>query len=118
MAEPPNPYIASLIEREDDVQPRIEALMDACHSRPVGKGYIDVITRQKYCDRFIAGATAIGVAIELITLWCDCSELNQARYGCPHGYGGPMHPTGYFSETCESDSFDVEKIGIDVRRSA
>jgi hypothetical protein len=114
MGAPSNPYLATLTKRANAIQLQVETLMESCRTLPVGSGYIDVITRQEHHDQFISGLTAIGVAIHFITLWCDCTELNKSRYGCPHGYGGPIHATGYFSEVCERDSFDVEALGVDV----
>ena len=114
MGAPLSPYLATLTERATTIRPQIETLMGRCRTLPVGSGYIDVITRQEHHDQFISGLTAIGVAIHFITLWCDCTALNKSRYGCPHGYGGPIHATGYFSEVCERDSFDVEALGVDV----
>jgi hypothetical protein len=114
MEQPANPYFAHLTESRGTVLPQIEALMAKCHSVPVGWGFIDVITRHEQCDEVIARLTELGVAINIVTLWCDCTEENKSRYGCPHGYGGPMHAAGYFSEMCERDYFDVKDFGVDL----
>ena len=109
-----NAYFSRLAESKRMLMPRIKPLLAECDSRPVGWGFIDLITRREKCERLIAGVTELGLAINLVTLWCNCTEENKARFGCPHGYGDPRHATGFFSEMCERDYFDVSKLSVDV----
>ena len=117
MSEQTNAYFSCLIQSKTALLPLIEALLAECESLPVGNGFIDLITPKERSEQLIAGVTELGVAIRGVTLWCDCTEENKIRYGCPHGYGGPRHGTGFFSEMCETDWFNVEDLGIDVSAS-
>lgn len=113
-SEPNNAYFSRLAKSKAVLMPRVEALLADCASLPVGWGFIDLITRKGRCDQLIAGLAALGVAIRGVTLWCDCTKESELRYGCPHGMGGPRHETGFFSEMCERDWFNIEDLGINA----
>jgi hypothetical protein len=114
MTERSNEYITQMEGRRSELIPAIEALMAECDSLPVGSGFVDVITRPPQVELLISGLTELKVAINVVTLWCDCTAVNIDRYGCPHGYGGPGHGDGYFSEMCERDYFNISDQGIDL----
>lgn len=114
MESPHGAYLNRLRESRMTLQPAIEMLIAECDCLVVGSGFIDIITRRPACDAFIDGATRLGVAITCATLWCECTPENERRYGCPHGYGGPMYPGGFFAEMCERDPFDVAEAGVDM----
>ncbi|MGV3530213.1 MAG: hypothetical protein ACO1OO_15030 [Flavisolibacter sp.] len=58
-----------------------------------------IIARDNFVD-FINGLTNIGVVINSVNWWCNATEENKSKYGCPHGYGGPMTSLGWLSEMC------------------
>jgi hypothetical protein len=75
--------------------------------RPVGTGYIDIITPVASSEAFLEALNTLGIAVNRITLWCHCTEGNALRFGCPHGHGGPLCRGGFYSEVCEQDSYEV-----------
>ena len=62
------------------------------------KAYGDIIIPRDSVDDFINGLTIIGVVIKNIDWWCNATDENKDKLGCPHGYGGPMTRVGWFSE--------------------
>jgi hypothetical protein len=84
---------------------------------PVGSGYIDIIVSSSEAERFLERLTKIGVAVDCITLWCEATDANKQRHGCPHGMGGPVHNGVWFSEMCERDPFDISDHGIEIADS-
>lgn len=88
---------------------KIEGLLENFRTTPVGDGFIDIITPTDNIDSFIGSMSDLGIAINIVTLWCDCTPGNELKYGCPHGYGGPSYESGYYSEICEHDPFDAAK---------
>jgi len=99
----------SLMERDRlRVQPAIAALVAEHSETIVGSGYRDIITRMSESDSFVNAISNLGVMINALTLWCDCTPENTARWGCPHGHGGPCYGKGcYFSEMCGELEFGV-----------
>jgi hypothetical protein len=114
MSKHNNEYFARLANHRRTLIPQIEGLMREFGTVPVGDGFIDVITRIDRAEAFIRCLSNLGIAVTMITLWCDCSKENRIRYGCPHGYGGPKYEDGYYSEMCHSEPFDVANLGIDI----
>ena len=112
------PYFSSVAARQDSVRDQLRQCIEQHDATVVGVGFIDIITRRQQCASFLARLSEIGVAAYLVTLWCDCSAESQKRFGCPHGYGGPVHNHGgYFSEMCEKDSFEITDPNLDPWRS-
>ena len=96
----------STIDTQNQVQ--LEKLIELYDIYVVGTGYVDlIIMRDKYSD-FIDDLSAIGLMIESISWWCNATDDNKSKYGCPHGYGGPMTKYGWFSEMSH-DYNDLEK---------
>ena len=103
----PDAYLQYLTEIRDMSVPMLDAILRENDLRPVGTGFIDIITQTDRCPGFVTCVSDLGIAIEMVTLWCHCTDENRQRYGCPHGYGGPKCDGGYFSEMCERDSFEI-----------
>jgi hypothetical protein len=68
-------------------------------------------------EQLLAELSGLGIAVHAVTLWCEATEGNKQRYGCPHGMGGPVHSGVWYSELCEPDPFDVERQGLNVSES-
>lgn len=62
--------------------------------------YGDIIVPRENVIEFIHCLTNIGITINSVNWWCNATDENKAKYGCPHGYGGPMTKFGWFSEMC------------------
>ena len=107
-------YLEGISEKEPDLITEIEGLLEKFQTTPVGDGFIDIITPADNIEPFIESMTNLGVAINVVTLWCNCTPANEAKFGCPHGFGGPRHQSGYYSEMCERDPFDVEETFPDL----
>lgn len=107
-----SPYLIALAEHEAAVKPALDALITRLGIHVVGDGYIDAITPLESVGEFVNELTQLGVAVTVITLWCDCTPANKRKFGCPHGYGGPAHANGYFSEICEQHTFNAGNSGI------
>ena len=85
-------------------QIQLNKLIEKYEVYPVGSGYIDlIVSRDKYFE-FIDELTQIGLMVEAVSWWCHATDENKNRFGCPHGYGGPMTKNGWFSEM--SHDFD------------
>lgn len=103
-------YLEYLKTNRELKQREIESIMERYKTEPVGTGYIDIITPNKYIDEFIEEITNINVAIECVTWWCHCSDTNEKQYGCPHGMGGPKsdYYDGWYSEMgFEFETFEI-----------
>jgi hypothetical protein len=100
-------YLAQLSANRDTLLPRVLNLIRACDAHPVGSGFIDIITPSPRINAFVAGLADLGIGIRMVTLWCNYTEDNRVRFGCPHGFGGPTHGLGYYSEICESDPYEA-----------
>ena len=111
------PYWTRLADPSSAVQHEIDRVLDLFGVKPVGSGYIDIIVPPPKAEQFLAALDRLGVAAHMVTLWCEASELNKQRYGCPHGMGGPVHNGVWFSEMCEPDPFNVEDHGISTADS-
>ena len=92
----------------------VDRVLELFCVKPVGSGYIDVIVSPTKADTFLSALTQLGIATHAVTLWCEASETNKQRYGCPHGMGGPVHYGMWFSELCEKELFDVESKGVNI----
>ena len=112
-----NPYWTRLAESSSAVKDEIDRALDLFGAQPVGSGYIDIIVSPSKAQQFLATLTRLGIAAHVVTLWCEASDINKQRYGCPHGMGGPVHNGVWFSEMCEPDPFNVEDHGIDMAQS-
>ena len=93
-------YIQSLDKQK---QGQIDLLI-AEHKIYSGTNYSDIIIPQNLIIKFINGLTNIGIVINSVSWWCNATDDNKTKYGCPHGYGGPMTTFGWFSEM--SHDFD------------
>lgn len=100
-------YLDEICAGGPEVVAKIESLLENFQTTPVGNGFIDIITPTDNIDSFIGSMTDLGIAINLVTLWCNCTPDNEVQYGCPHGYGGPRYESCYYSEMCEHDPFDA-----------
>jgi len=75
--------------------------------------YGDIIVPRDGVVDFVNGLTNIGVAINSLNWWCDATDENKNKYGCPHGYGGPMTGVGWFSEMCHDfDEISATEKGL------
>jgi hypothetical protein len=91
-------YISSLDKQK---QQQLDELIAkyAVYSSDATYGDI-IIPRDSFVD-FINRLTEIGVAINSMAWWCNATDENKNKFGCPHGYGGPMTRVGWFSEMCQ-----------------
>lgn len=106
-----NKYTSTLKRNQETVQKNLDRLIDEFDGIPVGNGYIDIIIlRERYVD-FINRLTELHLAIECISWWCHATDENIGKFGCPHGFGGPMTQFGWFSEMCEYHDIDKDAIG-------
>jgi len=112
-----SPYWTRLAESSAEVHGDLDRVLERFDVRPVGWGYIDIIVVPSRAEQFLAELTRIGIATCIVTLWCEASEINKQRYGCPHGMGGPIRNGVWFSEMCERDPFRVEDLGVDISES-
>jgi hypothetical protein len=96
-------YISSLNKQK---QGQINQLI-ADHGVYSGTRYSDIIIPRDQFVEFINSLTNIGIAINSVGWWCNATDKNKTKYGCPHGYGGPMTKFGWFSEMCH----DFDEIG-------
>jgi len=103
-------YISRLEQHAATIKPRLDQLLVDLEATPVGHGYIDIIVLRDRWDVFVDSVTGIGIAISHMTLWCHASEANQARYGCPHGLGGPMTKHGWITEMAGDWVFNAEAL--------
>lgn len=88
-------YISTLDKQK---QEQLEVLIEKYAVYSSDTAYGDIIVPRDCFMEFINGLTDIGVAIDSILWWCNATEENKSKYGCPHGYGGPMTKVGWFSE--------------------
>ncbi len=107
-------YLDGIRASEPELIAEVERLLEKSRTTPVGDGFIDIITPADNIESFLESMTNLGIAINVVTLWCDCTPNNKDRYGCPHGFGGPRYESGYYSEMCERDPFDVAKSYPDL----
>jgi len=97
-------YIETL--KTNNIQIKIEELLEQYKSQPVGTGYIDIIVNMKLIKGLISELANIGVAINGVTWWCHCLDDHE-----PHGLGGPssIYYNGWFSEMgVEYESLDLD----------
>jgi len=108
-------YLRSLEEDADRFRVELGQIIVRHRVRPVGNGFIDIVTPVARAESFLSDVTELGIAVNVITLWCDCTDENRGKYGCPHGSGGPAHEvgSGYYSEMCESDPFEITEDDVD-----
>lgn len=108
MANLAQEYISRLSREASLLQHEIDAVVAKHAVCVVGTGYIDIITPMARTESFVDAATALGVMISAMTLWCDCTPANTRQWGCPHGYGGPRYGEDcYYSEMCGELEFGV-----------
>lgn len=103
----------STIDKQKQIQ--LEKLIELYDIYVVGNGYVDlIIMKDKYSD-FIDDLSEIGLMIEGISWWCNATDDNKSKYGCPHGYGGPMTKYGWFSEMSHDyDDLENEILVVDI----
>ena len=112
-----NPYWTRLTQSSSVVKGQVDRVLELFGAQPVGSGYIDIIVSPSKSEQFLAELTRLGIAAHTVTLWCEASEINKQRYGCPHGMGGPTRDGVWFSEMCEPDPFNAKDHGIDIDQS-
>ena len=79
-------YLNGIRVKESDLVSEIEASLEKYQTTPAGDGFTDIITPATNVEWFVESMTSLGVAINVVTLWCDCTPDNAARFGCPHGF--------------------------------
>ena len=96
----------------DSFQASIERLLEKYKTQPVGNGYIDLILDKENSLNLIDELTELSVAVENLTWWCNVTEENKSKLGCPHGYGGPLNTygEGWFSECVHYPDFEIPKL--------
>lgn len=97
-----SPYFQNLLGNSEHFQRAIDGLLQKYQVQPVGVGYIDLIVEKKKSLALIHELSSLPVAVQSISWWCHSTVETKAKYGCPHGMGGPqnMYGEGRFSE-CE-----------------
>ena len=104
-------YLRILKQEQETFQRDLDKLIDEYEGYSVGIGYIDIIIVRNRIDSFIDALTNLGLAIESVSWWCNATDENKKKFGCPHGYGGPMTKFGWFSEMCHDfDEIDEKEI--------
>jgi hypothetical protein len=103
-------YISSL---DNQKQEQLDNLIEKYAVYSNDTVYGDIIVPRDNFVEFINCLTNIGVVINSIDWWCNATDENKNKYGCPHGYGGPMTKVGWFSEMSH-DFDDICKIESDL----
>lgn len=111
-------YWTRLADQAVGLKAKLDAALKAHKVEPVGSGYIDIITPPEIAEAFLEDLAQLGIASHTVTMWCKASDENKRRYGCPHGFGGPVQNGVRFSEMCETNPFDVTDYGINMEESA
>ncbi len=99
-------YISTLNKQK---QEQLNLLIEEFEAYPVGTGYIDIIIIRDRLINFINKLTNIGIVINSVSWWCNATDENKNKYGCPHGLGGPLTKFGLFTEIGH-DFDDMNKI--------
>jgi hypothetical protein len=109
-----NSYLRHLAANADHYQQVIGRMLDQYQVQPVGNGYIDLILPVDRALRFIAELSRNDLCVESISWWCLCTDESRVRYGCPHGYGGPLNRdgAGWFSECTHFPDFEIREYGV------
>ena len=60
----------------------------------------EVVVRLQFALEVLTILRDHGAEVDSVSFWCDCSLINRARYGCPHGGGGYGYSAdgAYYSE--------------------
>jgi hypothetical protein len=90
-------YISSLDKQKQHELDKLLAKYAVYSSETM---YGDIIVPRDHYIKFINDLTNIGITINSVSWWCNATDENKIKYGCPHGYGGPMTKLGWFSEMC------------------
>ena len=103
-------YISSLSKEQKE---QLDNLIENLSVYSGDSVYADIIVPRANVVEFITTLTRIGIVVKSINWWCNATEENKNKYGCPHGYGGPMTKDGWFTELVpESDS--LSEIEMDL----
>ena len=93
-------------------QEQLDLLIDKYAVYSSDNVYSDIIVARENFVEFINGLTNIGIIIDSVDWWCNATDENKNKYGCPHGYGGPVTKVGWFSEM--SHDFDETIVGNEL----
>lgn len=96
-------YISSLTKQK---QKQLDELIGKYSVYSSDLAYGDIIIPRDNIFDFMQSLTNLGIVIDSVNWWCNSKEENKSKYGCPHGYGGPMTRLGWFSEMCH----DIDEI--------
>lgn len=93
-------YIENLDANKKEYKNYIDDLALKYKIQFVGSGYFELIIPSASVEKVISEFTQKGIVISILVWWCHCTEENEQKYGCPHGYGGPYSDyfSGWFSE--------------------
>ena len=107
-----SPYYQNLQSNSEQLQVAIEGLLEKYQVQPVGTGFIDLILEKGISLNLIGELTELSVAVENLSWWCNVTPENKLKYGCPHGYGGPIkkHGKGFFSECAQYPDFEILRL--------
>jgi len=103
-------YISSLDKQK---QQQLDELIAKHAVYSSDTAYGDIIVPRDSVFDFINALTDIGIAINSINWWCNATDENKSKFGCPHGYGGPMTRVGWFSEMCH-DFDEISAVEQDL----
>ena len=115
-----SPYLQHLQSNPESFQVAIERLLEKYRVQPVGSGYIDLILDKERSLNLIAELTGLPAAVENLTWWCNVTLENKLKFGCPHGYGGPVkkYGEGRFSECVQYPDFEISELPDPIDESA
>jgi hypothetical protein len=108
---PDTSYISTF---DSSKKEQVDNLLDRFETYVVGDGYIDIIVLRQHLESFIIELTAIDVAICNVSWWCNATDNNKKKFGCPHGMGGPETKHGWFSEIVQEE----DDLQIDHKRES
>jgi hypothetical protein len=99
-------------------QRSIEEILKRYKAQPAAGGYIDLILTRFNAVKAIQALAELPVAVVDLSWWCHVTPENKGKYGCPHGYGGPINRFGIgrFSECDHYPIFSVENHGVNIEK--
>ena len=109
-------YMKQLETNREHFQRSIENFLEQFKAQPAAGGYIDLILSRSNAVKVIQALAELPVAVVDLSWWCHVTPENKEKYGCPHGYGGPVDRLGIgrFSECDHYPFFSVEENGVNV----
>lgn len=112
-------YMKQLGANQEYFQRSIKEILKRCKAQPVAGGYIDLILPRFNAVKAIQALAKLPVAVVNLSWWCHVTPENKDKYGCPHGYGGPINRFG-IGRFCECDHypiFSVENHGVNIKEA-